>query len=355
MTTDKSIFIQNIYYMLSYAFQILKQEDYQKVAGEPFEKIHDMFAAILEKGITRQVKQGLYREYVPITEELSVVRGKVNMKETIALKMQKKQKLSCEYDDFCEDNLYNQILKSAVDRLIRTNEVDEKRRHALKKLLVFFGKVSLIQPDHIQWSRLIYQRNNRNYELLLNICYLLLNGMLQTTEQGQYKLLAFSDEHMERLFERFILAYYREHHKDLNTTAKRIEWNFTRDPDQTMIQFLPDMQTDITLCKGGKSLVIDAKYYTKSLTEHREKSRLRSAHLYQVFAYVKNLDKANTGDVSGLLLYAKTDEEFFPDGAPFEIGKNSIGAKTLDLNQNFKEIAKQLDDIAEKYFPTETD
>ena len=68
---------------------------------------------------------------------------------------------------------------------------------------------------------------------------------------------------------------------------------------------------------------------------------------------MKNLDKANTGDVSGLLLYAKTDEEFFPDGEPFEIGKNSIGAKALDLNRDFKEIAKQLDDIAEKYFPTQ--
>lgn len=49
MTVDKGIFIQNIYYMLSYAFQILKQEDYKQVAGEKFEKIHDLFAAILEK------------------------------------------------------------------------------------------------------------------------------------------------------------------------------------------------------------------------------------------------------------------------------------------------------------------
>ena len=60
MTIDKGIFIQNIYYMLSYAFQILKQEDYRQVTGEKFEKIQDLFAAILEKGVSRQVKQGLY-------------------------------------------------------------------------------------------------------------------------------------------------------------------------------------------------------------------------------------------------------------------------------------------------------
>lgn len=57
-----------------------------------------------------------------------------------------------------------------------------------------------------------------------------------------------------------------------------------------------------------------------------------------------------TGNVSGFLLYAKTEDEVFPDGAPFVIDGNSFGARTLDLNQEFKEIAEQLDDIAKSYF-----
>ena len=64
MTTDKGIFIQNIYYMLSYAYQVLQQQDYQCIASEKFERIDDLFAAILAKGVSRQLKQGLYREYV---------------------------------------------------------------------------------------------------------------------------------------------------------------------------------------------------------------------------------------------------------------------------------------------------
>ena len=350
MITDKGIFIQNIYYMLSYAFRILKQEDYKKVAGEPFEKIHDLFAAILEKGVARQVKQGLYREYVPMQEELAVVRGKLNIQDTVALKVQNKQKLACEFDDFSEDNLYNQILKVTIECLIRVNDVDAKRKYALKKLLVFFGNVKDIRTDHIQWSRLIYQRNNRNYELLLNICYLLLNGMLQTTEQGKYKLLAFSDEHMEKLFERFILAYYKEHHKELNPSAPQIEWNLSQGADSAMIQFLPKMKTDIVLTKNGKTLIIDAKYYSKSMIENYDKATLRSAHLYQIFAYVKNLDKESTGNVSGLLIYAKTEEEVFPDGEPVVIGGNSIGARTLDLNQDFSVIRQQMEKIVYQYY-----
>lgn len=345
MTIDKGIFIQNIYYMLSYAFQILKQEDYQQVAGEKFDKIHDLFAAILEKGVARQIKQGLYREYVPIQKDLSVMRGKLNINETLRLQIQREQKLSCEFDEFSEDNLYNQILKVTIHRLIKAEDVAVERKQALKNLIVFFGNIKLIQPDNIAWKRLIYQRNNRNYELLLNICYLVLNGLLQTTEDGSYKLLSFSDEHMARLYERFILEYYRQHHTELNPKSVQVKWNLTENPDDKMIQFLPAMKTDITLQKDDKTLIIDAKYYGKSMIENHDKSTLRSAHLYQIFTYVKNMDKENTGNVSGLLLYAKTEGEVFPDGEPFVISGNSIGARTLDLNQEFKEIATQLEKI----------
>ena len=59
MTDDKGILIKNIYYMLTYAFQVLRQTNYDEVASEEFEKIQDLFAAILAKGVTKQLKQGL--------------------------------------------------------------------------------------------------------------------------------------------------------------------------------------------------------------------------------------------------------------------------------------------------------
>lgn len=68
--------------------------------------------------------------------------------------------------------------------------------------------------------------------------------------------------------------------------------------------------------------------------------------MYQIFTYVKNLDVENAGKVSGLLLYAKTDEEITPDlSASF--GKNRIRVRTLDLNQEFSGIARQLEEFLE--------
>lgn len=353
MTKDKSIFIKNIYYMLSYAFQVLKQSNYEKIASEKFKNAQDLFAAILSKGVAQQLKQGLYREYITKNETLAAMRGKLDMPETLRNRVQRKQMLSCEFDELSENNLLNQILKSTIHYLIRDDGVEPDRKAALKKLLVFFDGIELLVPSKIQWNRLQYRRNNKNYELLMNICYFILDGMVQTTEKGEYKLTAFSDEHMSRLYEKFILEYYRKHHTYLTEVkAAQVKWDLVGDNSEAMIRFLPVMQTDITLRLKEKILIIDAKYYDSTLQKQYDKLTLHSKNIYQIFTYVKNQDKGNTGNVGGILLYAKTDEAITPD-CMFNIGGNQIGAKTLDLNVDFNVIAAQLDKTVEDFFGAE--
>ena len=113
------------------------------------------------------------------------------------------------------------------------------------------------------------------------------------------------------------------------------------------------MQTDIFLRLKEKVLILDAKYYGRTLQEHFDKYTLHSGNMYQIFTYVKNQDKDNTGNVAGILLYAKTNESVTPD-CMLHIGGNQIGAKTLDLNTDFKVIAAQLDKIARDYFQIRT-
>lgn len=354
MTNDKGIFIKNIYYMLSYAFQILKQKNYESVASEEFDQIQDLFVAILAKGVAKQLKQGLYREYVTQHENLSVMRGKLDMPGTIRNRIQRKQKLACEFDELSENNLFNQILKTTMYYLVKDKGVSTMHKAALNKELIFFDRVELLEPSAIAWNRLYYQRNNKNYEMLLNICYFVMDGMLQTTEKGEYKMAAFSDEHMARLYEKFILEYYRQHHAYLSEAkAAQVKWDLVGENDESMIRFLPVMQTDIFLRLNEKVLILDAKYYGKTLQKQYDKYTLHSNNIYQIFTYVKNQDKLNTGNVAGMLVYAKTDEEITSD-CEFNMGGNMIGAKTLDLNRDFKLIAAQLDGIAEHFFGKQT-
>lgn len=348
MINDKGILIRNIYYMLSYAFQELKRRNYEDIDKEDFERVQDLFAEILYKGMSMQLKQGLYREYIEKHDTLPLLKGKLDIRETIRNRVQRKSVLSCEFDELSENNIFNQIIKTTACILVREKTVSRIRKLQLKSLLPFFDGVDEVNPFTIRWNMLRYQRSNQTYKMLMNICFFVLEGMLMTDESGAYKMATFSDEHMNRLFEKFVLEYYKVHHKDVSANTEHIEWDIDLEKSP-MIDFLPAMKTDITLRKENHVLIIDTKYYGHTLQYSFNKATIHSNNLYQVFSYVKNEDKGNTGDIEGMLLYAKTQEEISPNlDAVF--GKNRIRVKTLDLNKEFKDIAGQLDNIYKSSF-----
>ena len=348
MIKDKSIFIKNIYYMLSYAFTTLTPTQDDEIAAEEFDNIHNLFAAILAKGIGQQLKQGLYREYLNRKEDMPVMRGKIDMPGTIKNKLARKQVLTCEYDELSENNLLNQILKTTVMLLIRHAKVDAEYKSDLKKEMLFFSAVDAIDPASIKWTTIRFQRSNQSYRMLISLCQFILEGMLLTTDQGEYKMASFVDEQrMCRLYEKFILEYFSKEYPALSVRASQIPWAL----DDGIGTMLPVMQSDITLSYGSKVLIIDAKYYAHTTQVQYDKHTLHSNNLYQIFTYVKNKDSEfgnKPHEVSGMLLYAQTDEAIQPDNT-YMMSGNRISVKTLDLNCDFPVIAAQLNAIADNF------
>lgn len=346
MTSDKGIFIKNIFHMLTYAFKALKQTNYERIAAENFEKIEDLLAAILVKGIAQQLKQGLHREYITYKEDLATLRGKLDIHGSIKNQIEQKRRLACEFDELSENNIFNQILKTTAVALIKSPDVAKDTHLALRKNMLFFEGVDVINPKAIPWTSLKIQRNNRSYELLMNVCYFVHQGLLHTEDAGKFRMQMFEEEGMAKLYERFILEYFRYHHPEFKANARQIKWDLDEGNDENMIMFLPTMQTDITLEYQDKTLIIDAKYYGRTMqARFGDKKSYHSGNMYQIFSYVKNHDREGNGKVAGMLLYAKTDEDVTPDGQ-FSIGGNRISVKTLDLNCDWSEIQKQLDKIA---------
>lgn len=335
--------------MLSYAFQILTQDTYDDVAIESFDEMYDLLAAILAKGIGIQLKQGLYREYINRQEELSVLRGKINMSGMIKNQLVHKRVLTCDFDDLSENNLFNQIIKTTVSLLLRNDTVKSKYKDDLKKKMLFFSNIDFLEPTSIRWSSIRFQRNNQTYRMLISICQLILEGMLMTTDTGEYRLVSFLDEqHMCRLYEKFILEYYSRHYPELTVSASQIPWSV----DDGVRTMLPMMQSDIHLQKDNTVLIIDAKYYSHTTQTQYDKHTLHSNNMYQIFTYVKNRDYEfgeEEHTVSGMLLYAKTEEEIQPDHV-YQMHGNQISVRTLDLNLPFVDIAGQLNQIAESHF-----
>lgn len=351
MIKDKSIFIKNIYYMLSYAFKALNHKNFENIATESFDNIQNMFAAILAKGIGQQLKQGLYREYINNIDDLVTMRGKINMPGTIRNRIAKRQVLTCEYDELSENNLFNQIIKTTALLLIKSKDVDTEYKDTLKKEMLMFSGVEEIDLTLVRWADIRFQRNNMSYQMLISICWLIAEGMLLSTDKGEQKLASFIDEqHMCRLYEKFILEYYYKEFPELDVGAKAIDWML----DDDVRAMLPVMQSDIMLQKDGKVLIIDAKYYSHTTQSQYDTHTVHSANLYQIFTYVKNKEeelsrKAIEHEVAGMLLYARTDEDIQPN-QDYKMSGNKISVKTLDLGLEFSDVAKQLDCVAKEYF-----
>lgn len=336
--------IQNIYYMLSYAFQVLNEQGYKQIATEEFENVAELCSAILIKGVTSQIKRGLGKEYVEQTDSLASLRGKINISASVKGQTLLNKRMICSYDEFSVNSYMNRILRTTMETLIKSN-ISKNRKKQIRKLLIYFAEVEPLERERINW-KLQYNKNNQTYQMLISVCYLILKGLLQTTTDGNTKLMDFLDEQrMCMLYEKFILEYYRKEHKEIKASASQIPW----DLDDGYSEMLPIMQSDIILKSVDKTLVIDAKYYAHTTQSQYSTNTLHSGNLYQIFTYVKNLDTNKSGNVAGMLLYAKTDEIVLPNN-DYKMGGNQISVKTLNLDCEFAEIKIQLDGIVQKYF-----
>lgn len=344
MIIDKGIPIKNVYYMLTYAFKTLERNNYEQIAGEDFEDIHDLFAEILALGIAYLLKQGLHRQYVIREEELQTLRGKLLMQPTIKKRMARDSHLVCEFDTFSENNVLNQILKSSVLLLLRHSDVSAERKTKLRRLMIYFEAVDEVPNSAIRWNMLRYDRNTRTYQMLHSLCYFLLHSRLLTTESGAVRMERFSDAHMSLLFQRFVMEYYRRKHPECKARAKQIKWDLC-EHESVSVSMLPIMQTDITLALGERTLIIDTKYYGQTLQEHLGKTSIHSSNLYQIHTYVTNEDKYHTGLVDGMLLYARTGTGIQPDEWFRTHDGNIFMVRTLDLSKDFKAIEAQLEDM----------
>ena len=352
--------IYNIYYMLAYAFDDSKMNNIEesKVNAEKFEHIYDLFAFMLSNITGRLIKRGLFKNYVNESDELNTIKGKINLTESIKRKTFTSKKLVCEYDEYSENNYLNQIIKTTIYFLLISNKLNKKYSDDLKRIYTLLNTIDTLNNiSLIKWDAIIYNRNNRNYKFIINLCYMIINGLLVNRSDGKVELMDFINEKsLASLFESFVRKYYQVEYKGILTAGGEvINWQIDSEyKNNKMIELLPQMHTDITLKHNNKELIIDTKFYDSTLSKNgfngSDKETIKSNNWYQINSYVTNkvyeYKKQNKNiEVAGMLLYAKTEEELSPDVETKVMGSNMY-VKTIDLKKQFKDIEKQLYDIS---------
>jgi 5-methylcytosine-specific restriction enzyme subunit McrC len=340
---EDSIIVRNIYYMMAYAFKALDIESFARLKTENFDNIADLMAAILSIGISLQLKRGIEKEYMETDDHLHGIKGRVDMRGTARLAIQQRAEVSCQFDEFGPNTYKNRILKTSAMILLRHPDVNHLRRRDLKRCLILMHDVSELNPHRIEWSRLSYHRNNSSYQILMNVCYMVINSLILSTDQGSAKLASFSDsQQLHALYEKFVLEYFKREHHELKASAKEIDRGVSNDAPS----FLPQLCTDVTLEMPGRTLIIDTKCYGRILGLHFNHEIMNRDNLNQIQSYVMHEAFSNQDiEVSGMLLYALTEHDIAHRDSWDELG-HRFHLWTLNLGQPFPGIAHDLDEIA---------
>lgn len=347
---NKDYRISNIYYMIAYAYRLDKLIEKAQKSGETeeFENIYDLFSCMLFNLINKLIKRGFYKDYTINDEEMSLVKGKVNLGETIKRNTLINKKIVCEYDDFSDNVYLNKIIKTTLFYFIKSNHIKKENKQRIKKIYLFFADIDILDIRTIHWNQIFLNKSNKGYKVVINICYMILNELIISQENGDKNYKEFlDDEKLSIIYERFVREYYIKHYPQLKPKRKNMNWNI--DEGYPMIEFLPKMITDINLYYDNKELIIDTKFYGNILKKGQyDKRTISRDNWNQLFAYVSNESYNNDLIVSGMLLYAQTDEEIANNSSTSVMG-HKMSIRILDLRKRFDSISEELNSIANEF------
>ncbi|MEA3273507.1 MAG: 5-methylcytosine-specific restriction endonuclease system specificity protein McrC [Patescibacteria group bacterium] len=335
--------IINIYYLLCYAWDKLEEKDVVNVKEEDHTKLLDLFAKILINGMNHLIRKGLDRNYIDIKEDSKRIKGKINFNETLKRNLLVRCEISCEFDDFSYNILHNRIIKTVIGGLVRNDEVDQELRDELNKIYRLLKEIDEIRLSSKIFNAVKLNRNNYFYDFLIKVCRLIYENYLITEETGKGKFRDFirDEVKMRMLFEDFVRNFYRKEQNEFSVTRELIAWNVKAENDEDM-SYMPRMETDISLKSKSKKIIVDTKYYKEAIKgQYKNKEKLISNNLYQMFAYINNIE--NKGGLNkkctGILLYPTVKKDL---DLKYKIPNHNLQIKTINLNQEWKKIHKDL-------------
>ena len=374
----------NIIFILAYAFD-LKWDYFEKeISEEDLQEssFFELLVFVLTMWTNKLRRQGLFRSFLEIEDEIKRIRGKILFKPSIKSNGLSSNTLCCQFDELSFDILENQILLSTLEfcekELVkRKRNVKEKKKQSDLSVLALsaYNLVRLLssqvsyRPLSIQlFNQLFFHRMNIAYKPILRICRFIYDSAV-LAQEGEEKFFDIPENKMSEIFERFLRNYLTEKlkYKGYRINEKSFESNtWLNRKDQNNVKYMPAIHPDIIIWeRGDPKFVIDAKFYEKPLyianlygqNENSEKEnnvyKTHSHNLYQIMAYSQFLN------CNGLLVYVQTqmgafeemvylNPKYYDEGEKQKSEKKQFGFCTLDLSGNFEEFKERMDSFVQR-------
>jgi 5-methylcytosine-specific restriction enzyme subunit McrC len=334
--------VRNLYYLLLYAWNRLPEGRVVDVSGTGGPELPNLLSKVLLEGTYQLIRRGVDRGYIAVDADLTRPRGRICIGDTISRGLLSRVQLACNSDELSHDVLHNRILKATLVHLSRTKEVEGYLREQLDALASRLSDVQYTPVFSADFSRVQLHANNALYGLLLSVCALVHEALMPEKGRGRFRFrdVLADPQTMGRIFQDFVYNFYRLEQNQFAVRSASFPWMLSPDGGHGH-QLIPRMQTDVSLQAPHRTIVIECKWASQTLESRFGRNTLCSEHLYQLFAYLKNLPSSVHGATSaeGILLYPLQSDEV---DVAFSVNGHRIRARTVDLRPDWGEIHSQL-------------
>ena len=270
----------------------------------------------------RLIRNGLYRKYVTITDDVSYLKGKLLLKQQIQNTMKFNMKFHCEYDEFTSNNKENQIILHTLKKCLILSRRSELKTKTQKLIHQIDRQVEdkIIRMD--DFKQIHYTRLNSRYRTPLVLSKLILEhtGFKNIKEMKTDLIVPFFVD-MPKLFEKFLEKMFQDYYSEWNVKKQDNRNPWIREPEtedkigeiEPDLVFYKDSLEDVNgkLIRENVEMIIDAKY----MEEPKRDARFQIAfylHEYDVkrgFAICPTLEQTLHRDGQNRIVY-KDDEAY---------------------------------------------
>ncbi len=336
---DKENILKNLIYMLSYTKKLdikTSNEARLSTAKNPFIEI---LIREYAKSLFECLKRLTPKRYVREEDNLNYLKGKIKFTENIRYNSSNQAKFYCEYDEFSENNILNQLFLFVSTCLYNISN-DSYNKKTLKFIMNYYADIKLVRFDRFKAEKIKLSRNQELFKKPFNLAKMFVEKTSVDLSKNKFENITLIWD-MNKLFEEFVFEIMKKNESELGCklTAQRGRKLLVGDTNKKRNTFVDIMIEKI----NGEKIVLDTKY--KKFVSSDDFS---NADVFQVSTYCL-LHKAK----HAILLYPKWDASAQENDFHLNIDNPSesdiyqIDFKTINLQYDYIGKKENLEKIKE--------
>lgn len=334
---DKENILKNLIYMLSYTKKLdikTSNEARLSTAKNPFIEI---LIREYAKSLFECLKRLTPKKYVREEDNLNYLKGKIKFTENVRHNSSNQAKFYCEYDEFSENNILNQLFLFVSTCLYNISN-DSYNKKTLKFIINYYSDIKLVRFDRFKAEKIKLSRNQELFKKPFNLAKMFVEKTSVDLSKNKFENITLIWD-MNKLFEEFIFEIMKKNESEFG-------WTFTAQKGKRLLAGDDNKKrntyVDIYAENDKDKIILDAKYKIFTGTDD-----FSNADVFQVSTYclLHNADKA-------VLIYPRWNKEV-PNVPSFKLNTDEkdikINFKTVDLcYTNLKQHLEEIrDDIKE--------